>query len=87
MSNQVRFKKKKLMNKCDFSSIQIIVPSGIKVVLERNYWGIDVTIYTPRATDPKNEEGLCTYEKDRHGDITKFGDNFKWVFATLDFQK
>ena len=70
------------MNKCDFSSIQVIVPSGIRVLLERNHWGIDVTIYTPRATNRKNEEGLCTYEKDRHGDIIKFGYKMKWVFVT-----
>lgn len=74
------------MNKCDFSSIQVIVPSGIKVVLERNYYGIDVTIYTPRATNRQDEEGLCTYE-DRHGDITTFGNNLRWVFVTLDFRK
>ena len=72
------------MSKCDYSSIQVIVPSGIRVVLERNYWGIDVTIYTPRAI---NEEGLCTYEKNQHGDITKFGENLRWVFVTSDFRK
>ena len=87
MSNQLRLKKKKLMNKCDFSSIQVLVPTGIRVVLERNSWGIDVTIYTPRATNRKNEEGLCTYEENLHGDITKFGENFRWVFVTLDFRK
>ena len=67
------------MDKCDFSSIQVLVPSGIRVVLERNYWGIDVTIYTPRAANRQNEEGLCTYENNRHGDITTFGNNLRYL--------
>jgi len=79
--------KKNFMNKCAFSLIQVIVPTGIRVVLERNNWGIDVTIYTPRATNRKHEEGLCTYEKNQHGDITKFGENLRWVFVIFDFLK
>ena len=42
--------------------LQVIVPSGIKVLLERNYWGIDVTVYAPKPKSTKNEEGLCTYD-------------------------
>ena len=47
------------------------------MVLERNYWGIDVTIYTPRTKNRADEEGLCTYDKHRHGDITTFGYNYR----------
>ena len=43
------------------------------MILERNYWGIDVTIYTPRTKDRRDEGGLCTYEKERHGDLKAFG--------------
>ena len=39
--------------------LQYILPSGIKVQLERNYWGIDVSIYTPKANGI--QKGLCTY--------------------------
>ena len=40
--------------------LQYILPSGIKVQLERNYWGIDVSIYTPKANGI--QKGLCTYQ-------------------------
>ena len=40
--------------------LQYILPSGIKVQLVRNYWGIDVSIYTPKANG--NQKGLCTYQ-------------------------
>ena len=39
--------------------LQYILPSGIKVQLARNYWGIDVSIYTPKANGI--QKGLCTY--------------------------
>ena len=51
---------------------QVIFPTGIKVVLERNYWGIDVTIYAPQAEKEANEDGLCKYTK---GDINTFGNS------------
>ena len=53
------------------------------MILERNYWGIDVTVYTPRTANKNDEEGLCTYHKDRHGDITIFGNGYRWVFWVL----
>ena len=40
--------------------LQYILPSGIKVQLVRNYWGIDVSIYTPKANGI--QKGLCTYQ-------------------------
>ena len=53
---------------------QVIFPTGIKVDLERNYWGIDVTIYAPRAEKEANEDGLCTYLPTK-GDINTFGNS------------
>ena len=53
---------------------QVIFPTGIKVDLERNYWGIDVTIYAPRAEKEANEDGLCTYLSTK-GDINTFGNS------------
>ncbi|XP_015751386.1 PREDICTED: von Willebrand factor D and EGF domain-containing protein-like isoform X2 [Acropora digitifera] len=43
------------------SIYEVIVPTGIKVRVERNYWGIDVHIYTPRTKHSQDEAGLCTY--------------------------
>ena len=40
--------------------LQYILPSGIKIQLERNHWGIDVSIYTPKANGI--QKGLCTYQ-------------------------
>lgn len=40
--------------------------------MERNYWGIDVTIYAPQAEKEANEDGLCSYTK---GDINTFGNS------------
>ena len=40
---------------------QVITPTGIKVRLERNYWGIDVTIYAPKTKNSLDVAGLCTY--------------------------
>ena len=37
------------------------------MIVERNYWGIDVHIYTPRTEKLEDEEGLCLY-KDSLGD-------------------
>ena len=53
---------------------QVIFPTGIKVELERNYWGIDVTIYAPQAEKEANEDGLCTYLPTK-GDINTFGNS------------
>ncbi|XP_068703048.1 von Willebrand factor D and EGF domain-containing protein-like isoform X2 [Montipora foliosa] len=44
------------------SKYEVIIPTGIKVILSRNYWGIDVTIITPRTKKPEDEDGLCTYK-------------------------
>ena len=56
----------------------MIVPTGIKVIVERNYWGIDVTLYTPRTKRSQDEAGLCTYSgNDR--DIT----HLAWKYRSV----
>ena len=40
---------------------KVLFPSGCKVVIRRNYWGLDVIIETPRASKSNNEKGLCLY--------------------------
>ena len=52
-------------------------PTGVKVELVRNYWGIDVTVITTRAA-PQSEAGLCLY--DRRGDIEAFGEDQRSEF-------
>lgn len=45
-------------------------PSGAKVVLRRNSWGLDVKVETPRASDTNKETGLCLYSG---GDVNAYG--------------
>ena len=52
----------------------MIFPSGAKVLLTRNYWGLDVQVETPRASDSNNEKGLCLYSG---GDINIYGDSLR----------
>lgn len=40
---------------------KVLFPSGSKVVIRRNSWGLDVIIETPRANYINNEKGLCLY--------------------------
>ncbi|PFX16668.1 Fibropellin-1 [Stylophora pistillata] len=56
------------------SKYEVVFPTGIKVELERNYWGIDVTIYAPLAENRANEDGLCNYST-TNGDINTFGNS------------
>ena len=44
-----------------FFSVKVLFPSGAKVEINRNSWGLGVTLFTPRARDVKNERGLCLY--------------------------
>ncbi|PFX16674.1 Neurogenic locus notch-like protein 2, partial [Stylophora pistillata] len=52
---------------------EVLFPSGAKVVIRRNYWGLDVVIKTPRATDTKQEGGLCMYPGPYNKYITDAG--------------
>lgn len=52
-------------------------PTGVKVDLVRNYWGIDVTVITTRA-NPQLEAGLCLY--DFTVDIDTFGEDQRSEF-------
>ena len=60
--------------------LQVVVPSGIRVTLYRNGYGINVMIYTPRTRSLEDEGGLCTYGKERHGDINSFGSRQRWGY-------
>ena len=51
-------------------------PTGVKVELVRNSWGIDVTVITTR--DPQSEAGLCLY--DFTEDIETFGEDQRSEF-------
>lgn len=56
------------------------MPSGIRVILERNYWGIDVTIYAPRTASRNDEEGLCLYRnKALDGDMNTYGYRYRYL--------
>ena len=39
--------------------LQVMFPSGARVLIQRASWGIDVTVYTPRV--PTQESGLCIF--------------------------
>ena len=52
---------------------KVLFPTGVKVELERNYWGIDVTILTTRAESAEQESGVCLYDDTKDGDVNKFG--------------
>lgn len=41
----------------------MIFPTGVKVDIVRNYWGIDVTILTNRADSKDKETGTCLYQE------------------------
>ena len=49
--------------------------------MERNYWGIDVIIYTPRTKHSQDEAGLCTHSGN-DGDITHLAWKYRCVFET-----
>lgn len=51
----------------------MIFPTGVKVDIVRNYWGIDVTILTNREIG--KESGTCLYEerKDPNMSINDYG--------------
>lgn len=60
---------------------QVMFPTGVKVELVRNYWGIDVTILTTRAQTPFQESGICLYDRHKDGNnITAFGENHRYEF-------
>lgn len=44
-----------------FFPIKVLFPSGVKVVIDRYSWGLDIVIKTPRANDANQEGGLCVY--------------------------
>jgi len=59
----------------DFLAFQVLFPSGAKVAIFRNFWGIDVNVYAPRAKNIANEEGLCLYDWSK--DVNTYGNNLR----------
>ena len=57
-------------------------PTGVKVEIVRNGWGIDVTIFTNRAVFQSNESGLCLYNGDLNDQsaLSSFGELQRYVF-------
>ena len=60
----------------EFLTLQVLFPSGAKVAIFRNYWGIDVNLYTPRAKNIANEMGLCLYDWGQ--DENTYGNNLRY---------
>ena len=57
--------------------LKVIFPSGSKVVIRRNSWGLDVILETPRASDSSKEKGLCLYPGPYHTKIDTYGYNLR----------
>jgi len=55
--------------------LQVLFPSGVKVTVYRNEYGINICLQTPRAKVIANEVGLCLYNN--QPDIDKFGYQFR----------
>ena len=53
----------------------MLFPSGVKVRVYRNSYGINVYLQTPRAKLIANESGLCLYSDEL--DIDAFGYKFR----------
>lgn len=60
-----------------FFLLKVTFPSGPKVVIRRNSWGLDVILETPKANDSNNEKGLCLYPGPYHGRINTYGYNLR----------
>ncbi|XP_078371962.1 von Willebrand factor D and EGF domain-containing protein-like isoform X7 [Oculina patagonica] len=58
------------------SQYQVLFPSGVKVEIYRNWYGLNVIFQTPRAQHFGNESGLCLYNNE--SDIQKFGDTLRF---------
>jgi len=58
----------------------VIFPTGVKVDIVRNPWGIDVTILTNRADSKVNESGICLYEDrdNRSMTIDEYGETQRY---------
>ena len=60
------------------SYFQVIFPTGVKVDIVRNYWGIDITILTNRPNSPNMESGICLYSR-LQGDVNAYGERQRYV--------
>ena len=57
--------------------IQVLFPSGVKVTVYRNYYGLNIYLYTPRAKQRANESGLCLYDEQVEPDVNQYGYRFR----------
>ena len=57
-------------------SVQVLFPSGAKLAIYRNSWGLQVNVYTPRAKNIANEMGLCLYDWGQ--DVNAYGNNLRY---------
>jgi len=64
-----------LITMYEFLTFQVLFPSGAKVAIFRNFWGIDVNVYTPRAKNIANEKGLCLYDWSKN--VNTYGSNLR----------
>ncbi|XP_022807283.1 von Willebrand factor D and EGF domain-containing protein-like isoform X1 [Stylophora pistillata] len=56
---------------------EVLFPSGAKVAIFRNSWGIDVNVYTPRAKNKAHETGLCLYDWSKN--VNTYGNNLRLI--------
>ena len=57
--------------------IQVLFPSGVKVEVYRNDFGLNINLYTPRAKQKVNESGLCLYDEQVQPDVNQYGYRFR----------
>ncbi|XP_068690355.1 uncharacterized protein [Montipora foliosa] len=67
--------KKTPTSSADHDMYEVLFPSGAKVVIERFPWGLDVSLYTPRASNEIQESGLCLYPPGP--DHNAYGENLR----------
>lgn len=57
---------------------QVMFPSGTKVKIVRTGWGMDVSLFTPRAKNIANEKGLCLEPKNNE-DHNSYGNRLRYA--------
>jgi len=54
-----------------YSRYEVLFPSGVKVTIYRNWYGLNIILLVPRANNSATESGLCLYTGEPN--ITNFG--------------
>ena len=55
----------------------MLFPSGVKVTVYRNNYGLNIGLYTPRARHRVSESGLCLYDNRVEPDVNNYGPKFR----------